>query len=574
MFKKYFNSVFVPILVLGLSASVSFSETPPSTETGSGTLQQQKAIESENTLETKIQKQRSKDKEVIAQEAISGGEGEKVLIRKIIVENVTLIPQNEIQKITSSFEGQELSLTAMQKIADLITAEYRKRGYATSRAYIPPQTLKDATLILRVIEGRLGTYEIRGNRFFKTALLRKRLDLRPGGYFDYTALQRSLIYLNEHPDRKAKAVLVPGKEPGTTDIVIDVQDRLPVHIAFEYDNFGSRYIGKQSGAIVLEHNNLLGFDDKAYFKMQQSSEAYLRLRQGRYTFPINKTTDLGLYVLRSNLLLGKEFRILLSRGKTLVVGTFLNKILYSSDILDVRLNLGFDYKSIKNSLIGIQISDDELRILKTGLDFDFNDRWARNILTFEVDSGISNIFAGMDAKNDPEASRSGAGGRFTKFMANYYRLQPLPLDTNLLFKNSLQFTNNILVAAEQFQIGGPATVRGYAPAEFSGDQGLYSSVEWSLPLYLIPRKVKVPFTKSALYDSFRIVTFFDWATTRLNRTLAGEKKYRTLRGTGVGVRINPNEHFSVRVEIGYPLSAYRPTDKNTAHPWVEITVKF
>ena len=36
--------------------------------------------------------------------------------------------------------------------------------------------------------------------------------MKPGEYFDYAALQRALVKLNEHPDRFIKAGLVPGKE--------------------------------------------------------------------------------------------------------------------------------------------------------------------------------------------------------------------------------------------------------------------------------------------------------------------------------------------------------------------------
>ena len=70
---------------------------------------------------------------------------------------VTLVPETVILGITSQYEGKESSLRGMQKIADLITDEYRAKGYATSRAYIPPQTMKDGVLVIRVVEGRLGS---------------------------------------------------------------------------------------------------------------------------------------------------------------------------------------------------------------------------------------------------------------------------------------------------------------------------------------------------------------------------------------------------------------------------------
>ncbi len=563
-------------LILTIPFSISYAQTPPASQTGGGQLQQIKQIEAGQTIEKTITTEKASEGEEITPDIIPEDEGEKVLINKILVEGATLLSQPEIDKVISQFLGTELSLKGMQRVADLLTDEYRKKGYATSRVYIPPQTMKENTLILRVVEGKMGSYEIRGNKYFKTALLEKKLNLKQGAYFDYGQLQKSLTYINEHPDRNAKAVLVPGKEPGTTDLVIEVKDRLPVHIGFEYDNFGSRYVETNRWSKVFEHNNLLGFDDKAYFKMQRSEDTLSRLKHGRYSFPVNPTLDVGMYIVNTTTKLGKEYINLSSRSYAFVVGVFANKMLYSDDVLDVRFNLGYDYKNIENYLLDAISSTDNVRVLKGGLDVDFNDKWARNILTMEIDTGLPEVMGGMHAKSDSSSrGGAGAGGRFVKLYGNYYRLQPFYLDTNLLFKNTFQFSNYDLVASEQFQIGGPASVRGYSPAEFSGDKGAYSSVEWSMPVYLLGKKTKVPFTKNtSFYDSLKFVTFYDWGTTHVNTVLAGEKKYRNLSGWGVGVRFNPNENISLRVEFGYPLNEYNPSDDKNVRPWVEVITKF
>ncbi|MDD5595645.1 MAG: POTRA domain-containing protein, partial [Candidatus Omnitrophica bacterium] len=65
------------------------------------------------------------------------------------------------------------------KIADKITEIYRKKGRTTSRAYLPPQTIKDGILTIKVIEGKVGKIDIRGNRYFRTSLLEKKLNLSP-----------------------------------------------------------------------------------------------------------------------------------------------------------------------------------------------------------------------------------------------------------------------------------------------------------------------------------------------------------------------------------------------------------
>jgi hemolysin activation/secretion protein len=180
---------------------------------------------------------------------------------------------------------------------------------------------------------------------------------------------------------------------------------------------------------------------------------------------------------------------------------------------------------------------------------------------------------GMDAKDD-QASRAGSGGQFTRSDFNLYRLQPMPFETALLWKNNAQYTNNALVASEQFQIGGPSSVRGYPVAEYSGDVGYYTSPELSIPIYVIPKSLKVPFSDVKMYDANRLVLFYDWATTQLSNVQAGERKKQTLRGWGFGWRLNIRENLTFRVEVGYPLGKKTPSDSDHAHPWVELTAKY
>jgi len=560
---------FMLCLVFVLDCS---AQTPPSSETAGGISAQQRSLDKEKRLEKRIEKERPQAEEGLTDEMLADT-GPKVLVKTIRVEGPSLLSPEEILGIIHPHEGKELSLKGMQKVADLITDAYRRKGYATSRAYLPPQTIKDGILLIKVVEGKLGEVQIRGNKYFKTSLYEKKLDLQPGGYFDYSALQRSLVYINEAPDRKAKVTLVPGKAPGTTDVVIDVEDQMPIHAGFEYDNYASRYLEKNRFALVLEDNNLFGFDDKLYLKALTGEASRLRQYQGRYSFPVFEGFDLGGYFLISRTRLGEEFSDLAAKGKASLYGLFSSLALVHSDPWDLRLTAGFDYKDIKNYLIGSRTSTDRVRVAKLGLDSDSIDSWGRTIVSAEVDQGIPDIFDGMDDK-DSAASRAGGGGKFTKMPAYLFRLQTLPWEMSFLWKNIGQFSNHALVASEQFQIGGPISVRGYPPAEYSGDKGLYSSPEVSIPIYFLPRDWKVPYNEEKWYDTSRLVVFYDWAEAHYNRVEPGTEKHQTLRGWGFGYRFNLRDNITCRVEVGYPLGGKMPTDGDHAHPWVEFTAKF
>ena len=448
---------------------------------------------------------------------------EKFFVKRIDVQGATILTNIEIDKIIVPYQGTMMTLNDAQKVADLITDIYRKKGFITSRAYVPPQTMKDNVLTIKTIEGRLGTVDIKGNKYFKTSLLKRELHLTQDGYFNYSALQKSMVYINQHPDRTASTILVPGQEPGTTDVVLNVKDRLPIHAGFIYDNYGSRYIDSNRYALTFEDNNLLGFDDRMFAKVQTSDSNYMRFGQLQYVVPVTETLNIGAYGIYSNMKLTKEFAALEATGKARVLGLFFDKALIQEDNFEWRVNGGFDYKNISNDELGTLISRDKERVLKLGTELDITDRFGRTIISPEIDVGIPDFLNGMTAK-DGLAARAGSGGSFQKWDMSVYRLQPLPLDTSLLWKNQAQWSHDTLPAAEEFELGGPTSVRGYGPDEAYGDKGLYSALEWSVPPYFIPDYMKVPFTQVALKDSLRFVTFYDLGFVHSNSVAVGEEK--------------------------------------------------
>lgn len=497
---------------------------------------------------------------------------EKVSIQDIRVTGVTLLSEKEINKIVAPFKNKELTLADIQKVADLITDAYRQKGYITSRAYLPPQKIEIGALEIRVLEGKMGAVEIKGNRYFSTRLILSKITLKKGEPFNYNELRKDLTTINEQPDRASRAVLMPGKEPGETDMLLEVKDHLPIHVGIDWDNFGSRYIEKQRYTTRFTHSNLLGFDDNLTFQYQLSQEARYILKSVRYLFPVTADLEVGFFAGISRVKLGQDFEDSDVRGKSQIYGLFANRSLLDTEQLDLTLNLGFDYKDITNYQFQRATSSDRLRNVRFGLEMDLSDNFGRTVITDEFGIGISDIMGGLK-KHDSKASRSGAGGRFTKNTLNLLRLQRLPFSSQLLWKNQIMISPYILTAVEEFQIGGISNVRGYPPAEVVGDNGYSSTFEWTFPPYLLPRNIKVPFSRAKFYDAVRLAMFYDWANARLRRPTVTEQKDRTLRAAGCGLRFNLPEDFSVRLDFAWALDN-PPSDANQVHRWIQVSKDF
>ena len=158
--------IFFLIVVVLLQSYSVFAQTAGQYE------RLERDLETEKELRQRIEEKPTapdieKEEEVVAPEK----EGDRVFIKEIKVVGVTIFSEDEIRSITSDFENRELSLREIYKIANLITDLYRKNGYVTSRAYIPPQPLSKGTLEIRVLEGKMGNLEIKNNKYFSSKLL-------------------------------------------------------------------------------------------------------------------------------------------------------------------------------------------------------------------------------------------------------------------------------------------------------------------------------------------------------------------------------------------------------------------
>ncbi len=498
-------------------------------------------------------------------------QGQAVQVNTISVEGNTLLKAEEIDVVVAKYENKPLTIAQIRQLTAEITALYRSKGFITSRAFLPPQTIDGGALIIQIVEGKWGDLTINGNKYFSTRLIRKYFAVKPNSSFDYNNFIKSLECANEHRDRSIKSNLAPGKEKGTTDVVLDVTERNPFHVGMEYDNWASRDLNRYRYTLKLQHTNLTGHDDLLYLDGRVTDHNRLLLSEGRYLYPLTNKLSVGVNFLRSKTNLDDKYQVLAKRGTGNVYGLVLMNEFIRTDNIQMRGNIAFDHKEIRDYTLGSLTSHDSLRVLRTGMEWDVSDSFGRNILDLESDLGLE-IMGAME-KKDPMASRVGAGSEFHKGLVSYYRLQPMPFDSQLLLKNNLQYTNHDLVAVEQFQIGGPTSVRAYSPAEYSADRGHYSSVEWTCPFYGLSKTMKVPGRNATFYNALRALVFFDTGSVYSNSVLADEKKHHTLTGYGFGVRFNPDKDLAIRVETGFPITD-QSVDGDKAHTWFQMQMMF
>lgn len=492
---------------------------------------------------------------------------DKVLIKTFRITGNSIIASNELDSITKPHIGKELDLAELQKIADLVAEEYRRKGYTLARAYIPQQEIKDGTVEIAVLEGRVGRVIVNGNNNYSTDFIKAAFTrVITEKAIRQDSLEKSLLLLNENADLKAQAILQAGQESGTTDIVVNVEDKLPLHLALDYNNFGSTAVSRHRFGAEIEVARFLPVEGSSLSIRGVMGAKTSEFLYGRtaLTVPVNNYgTKLGLSVSGGDFDVGQEFAELDIRGKTWGYGISVSHPFIKTRFQSLTGEIALESMDTKQFLLDTLSSRDRIRMLKAGLDFTGTDGTGRNFVTFYINQGLGDTFGAME-NNDSKSSRFLADNRFTRFNLSVARFQRLTDFLSVIVRGSGQVTTRSLVASEQFSLGGSDTVRGYPQGEFLGDHGYTISTE--LRGSPLPNR-----------DILQLAFFVDHGAVAIREAPPGTQSYHNLTGIGYGLRLNYSYRsvsFNGRFDVGFPVQPSKTSSGERPVLYIQAALNF
>lgn len=506
----------------------------------------------------------SPDKEIpfveveIPQKTLDMPDSQKVFIKKIEIVDGKIFSTKDLQEILSSYEDRDLSMRDMNELCQKIQAKYAKEGYFLVRVYLPEQDIEDGLLKAAVLEAKLGSIEVIGNKYYKSAFIASYVERFIGKTINYDDLLRALLLINENTDLQVGAIFRKGKEFGTVDLILRAHDEAPMHINLDGNNYGSRVtsIGR-SGVRADLGNFFFQGDTLSLIGAFGIPIDRLRFVDGIYSVPLNQRgSEFELSYLYSDFDVGQLQELNLS-GKTQVAGTKFTQALQRKKRLNTDIYTGFEYKQIKNFQQSQVSAYDKLRVVSLGCSVDYIDsvggRNAANIVAF---GGIPNFLGGLHAIDKNLCSRKGAGGRFVYIDANYQRIQRLPASCFLFLNIQSQLSFYKLPLSEEFYIGGINTVRGYPLAVALGDTGFCANVEFRAPPPC--PKWKVPHSKKTLQEILQFVAFIDHGEIfEYGNAINDQSNRAFLTSLGVGAKIFGPWNFNCSMDVGFPLTDRR-----------------
>lgn len=147
----------------------------------------------------------------------------------------------------------------MARVQNAIVA----RGFVTTRVLAEPQDLRDGVLTLTVIPGRIRSIRFAPGSDFR-ANAWNALPARPGDLLNLRDIEQGLENLKRVPTVEADIQIVPGDEPGESDVLIAWKQAFPLRLTLNANDGGSKITGKYLGSVTVSADHVFALNDLLY----------------------------------------------------------------------------------------------------------------------------------------------------------------------------------------------------------------------------------------------------------------------------------------------------------------------
>jgi hemolysin activation/secretion protein len=495
-------------------------------------------------------------------ERLSGGP--QIVVREFRVTGSTVFSEAALAAVTAPYVGHPIGTEKLDELRDRLTRLYIDAGYLNSGAVLPDQDVREGVVEFQIVEGRLSDLSIEGNRWFRSGYLERRIRRGAHTPLDVKDLENELQLLQQDPRiRRVDAELVPGERPGEARLQARFEEALPFFISLEASNYESPSVGAYRGEVNLGNRNLVGFGDTLR-GMGAWTEGLQEYEAG-YEIPVTSydTTVGAWYYYGKSDVVENPFDALDIDSWSQTVGLELRQPVYRTLATQIDLAMTGEWRKSRNYLGGDPFSFSEgtddgravVSVLRFRQDFVYRDLRQAVAARSQLSVGLDVLGAttdgcitveiaegcvtdsGFDDNRVPDA-------KFVAWLGQFQWVRRFePWAWEAVLRTDLQISSRPLFSLEQFPVGGHASVRGYRENELVRDNGIASSIELRIPLWMQREGV----------SSLQLAPFADignsWNTER------SEASPRTIASVGIGLRAQLTSYLSGQIYWGHRLQA-------------------
>ena len=527
------SNLFCLALLLGLLAeghAAAAVISAGSLDAGAQMERDRRAIERERVMEQIAEDEAAKKNKVEQGEKPAAEEAGAELsfaLQQVIWNPSEILTKDQIQAVTASYIGKQVTLKDLREMADKITNIYRDKGYMTCGAVLPPQRIHDGVVEIRLIEGKTGKVNLTGNRYTKTGYIMNRISLKPGEIANTEKLNRDLRWFQGTNDVQLRVVMKPGAVEGTTDYDIMAFEPQNQSVTLYTDNDGYESSGRWRAGIFYNMKSVSGHRDslRAHFIGSRGTKAWSL----GYSVPISRK--------------GMRLELDYSGNKTKVVKGELEPLGVEgkSNSYSLTWRAPFHVTEKSRHEAGLQYvhqkSETELGH-GTGLVVPWVDDRIQRVIPYVSfthygkDSVLYHKHSFVWARRRDIDGESDTGKLYR--LSGFWQKR----NTNGQFWQARldgQFgSGDNLAASDRFFIGGVNSVRGYEEGFIGGSRGLSVGLEYHIPVDKAKRIFVYP--------------FFDWGT--VGGYAAPEHNKLMSAGLGIEARY---KHLYGTLTVGFPF---------------------
>lgn len=465
--------------------------------------------------------------------------GLRFTITQFVAHGNTLIPKARIDEVLAPFTGPGRDFGTVQQALDVLEKTYAAAGFGAIHVVLPEQTLESGTVHFLVVESRLASIRVEGNKYFSSDNYQRSLtSLQVGSTPNFDELVDNLRLVNENPAKQATVVMRAGAGEGELDAVVKASDQAPMRYALTFDNTGNSSTGEFRVGAAVQYANLFDSDHVISFQgiTSPTQPEKVKIFGLGYLAPIYSTNGMfGAFIGYSDVNSGQVSTgggIYNIAGAGTVFGLRYTQFIDKHSDWEHKLSFGFDWRVYQNN---VTIVDGTTKLVPDITVHPISVVWQGSMK--KSDSEFSAYFGfsqnlpggndGTDAAFQQQGARPNSKSHYLLWRYGFNFQKALSGDWAVRTNLNGQYTRMLLVQPEMFGIGGADSVRGFLEREYSNDKGHRGSLEAYSPEFG---------SRLSDYLKARVLGFYDYGYVKRIKPAEGELPSVGISSVGLGLR--------------------------------------
>lgn len=412
-------------------------------------------------------------------------------IHKVVLSGEEKLPRwLPIQHLGVEAEGRCLGAQGINLLMSTLQNRLVDHGYITTRVLAPSQDLKSGVLTLVIVPGYVRQVRLTpdSDRYIQ---LYSTFPPREGELLDLRDIEQGLENLQRLPTVKAHMEILPGEQPGESDIEVSWKQEKMWRLGASLDDAGTKSTGRYQGGLTLSLDNPFSLSDLLYVSashdLDQGGGKGSKNYTGHYSVPFGywmfSVTGNDYDYHQTVAGINEDYRY---SGESQNLNLQLSRILHRSGTQKTSFTYDVLVRKTRNYIDDTEI--DVQRRQTSAWRIGLQHRHYINQATLDAGVSYQRGTRWFGAAPAPEEYFDEATALSKILQFNAQLNMPFAIGSQNFRYNAQyqqQLSNTPLTPQDQFAIGNRWTVRGFdGERTLNASRGWYvrNDIAWSTPL--------------------------------------------------------------------------------------------